>query len=89
MAVPKPLPRSLRRLEDRIIELCELAAVSSGDQFRWVMRELQTAISEYDLRLLNKNSATILAWPEYPRERRKPSQSSISARLPAGSSSLP
>ena len=61
-----------RRLEDRIRELgARIAAAQNGDLHKLVS-ELQAALTEHTLRINNKTSATVLSWPEFPRERRSP-----------------
>jgi hypothetical protein len=51
---------------------------SSDSDFEGTFAELRAAMNEHLLRMRNKASATILAWPEFPQNRRK---------SPAGSSS--
>jgi hypothetical protein len=62
-----------RRLEDRIRELCTAAAESKNGNFQKLMAELHTALSEHALRVHNKTTATVLAWPNFPRDRRRAS----------------
>ena len=62
-----------RRLEDRIRELCAAAAQSKNGNFQKLMAELHTALSEHALRVHNKTTATVLAWPDFPRDRRRAS----------------
>jgi hypothetical protein len=71
-----PIPQ--RRLEDKIRDLCMRVVKSSDTDFGRSFAELQAAMNEHLLRMRNKTSATILAWPEFPENRRK---------TPAGSGS--
>jgi len=60
-----------RRLEDRIRELCSRLSKAQNGEFARVLDELQAAMHEHALRIHNRTSATVLAWPETPRDRRK------------------
>ena len=60
-----------RRLEDKIRELCMRVGNSSDRDFERTFAELRAAMNEHLLRMRNKTSATILGWPEFPRNRRK------------------
>lgn len=60
-----------RRLEDRIRELGSRIAAAKNGELGTLVSQLQSALNEFTLRINNKSSATVLAWPEYPRERRK------------------
>ena len=60
-----------RRLEDRIRELASEIAVSKDGELSGLLAELQRAITEHALRVQNKATATVLAWPQFPRERRR------------------
>lgn len=62
-----------RRLEDRIREIASRIAVSMNDELSDLLADLQRAIPEYALRVQNKTTATVLAWPEFPRDRRRAS----------------
>ena len=64
-----PMPEE-RRIEDKIRELCSQLTKANGD-FDRVLAELRLAITEHTRRINNKTSATVLSWPEYPRERRR------------------
>jgi hypothetical protein len=69
-----------RRLEDRIRELAlQLANAQPLDLPKAITHlqmalnefaQLQIAIVEYKLRFGNKTSKAILAWPDFPRDRR-------------------
>lgn len=60
-----------RRLEDRIREIASRIAVSKNDELSHLLAELQRAITEHALRVQNKTTATVLVWPEFPRDRRR------------------
>lgn len=60
-----------RRLEDRIRTLCIRLAVCEDHEFPEILLKLKSAMNEYALRTQNRPSATVLAWPQFPRERRK------------------
>lgn len=60
-----------RRLEDRIRELASRIAVSQNGDLADLLTELQQAMKEHALRVQNKTMATVFAWPELPRERRR------------------
>ena len=60
-----------RRLEDRIRDLCQRVTSSTDGDLAHTVAELQMALREYSLRVHNKTAATVLSWPEFPRERRK------------------
>jgi hypothetical protein len=64
------MPQS-RRLEDRIRELCRLAASSPNHQVAPIISELDIALTEYIRRIDNKVSASVLNFPDVPIERRK------------------
>jgi hypothetical protein len=64
----------IRRLEDRIRELCARVATASEHEQEQILTELQTAVTEYMRRADNKLLATIFDWPQIPIvERRKTS----------------
>ena len=61
----------LRRLEDRIRELCARALYEKGPEWLATVQELQSAIHEHALRLSNLNSAaTVAGKPQFVVERR-------------------
>lgn len=61
----------LRRLEDRIRELCARALYQKGPDWVATVHELQLAIQEHTLRLANlSTAATIARKPYLIRERR-------------------
>ena len=60
-----------RRLEDRIRELCARVGTAKDGQLDEVTGELRLALTEYLRRVQNQASATVLAWPEFPPERRR------------------
>ena len=60
-----------QRLEDRIREIASLIAASKDGEMFDLLAELQRAIAEHALRVQNKTTATVLAWPEYAHERRR------------------
>ena len=60
-----------RRLEDRIRSLCVRLALCEDHEFHDVLAELKAAMNEHTLRTQNRASATVLAWPRFPNERRK------------------
>jgi len=61
----------LRRLEDRIRELCARALYQKGPDWVATVHELQLAIQEHTLRLANlSTAATIAGKPYLIRERR-------------------
>lgn len=65
-----PIPE--RRLEDKVRDLCTRLVDSSDADFDQTFAELLVAMNQHLLRMQNKTSATVLAWPEFPRNRRKP-----------------
>jgi len=60
----------MRRLEDRIRQLCGSVASCSGPELANTLSKLETAMSEYMLRIQNRSAAVVLGWPDLPRERR-------------------
>lgn len=60
-----------RRLEDRIRQLCIRVGEASDGNMEPAIDELQAALSEDAMRVHNKTSATVLAWPELSRDRRR------------------
>ena len=66
--------RPRRRLEDRIRELSTRVTHAEEQDLERLIGELQVALSEYTRRAGNKTSATVLQFPDAPKERRnKPS----------------
>jgi len=63
---------SNRRLEDRIRDLCKELTHSEDGNFEIRIAELRKALAEHALRVHNKTAATVLGWPEFPHDRRKP-----------------
>jgi hypothetical protein len=62
----------VRRLEDRIRELCAKTLYTSGPEWAATLRELQLAIQEHTLRMANMTTAaTVGGKPEIFRERRE------------------
>jgi hypothetical protein len=59
-----------RRLEDRIRTLCAKLALAKNGEFKTLMHDLQKALAEHSLRVMNRTSAVVLAWPGFPQERR-------------------
>jgi len=59
-----------RRLEDRIRELAVCLACAPDGELLTIMRVLQVALNEYMQLIEEKTSATVLAWPGFPRDRR-------------------
>jgi hypothetical protein len=59
-------------MEDRIRELCRRALTASDDELAMIAQELTMAVNEHARRVDNNLLATILKWPDPPRERRKP-----------------
>jgi hypothetical protein len=69
-----------RRLEDRIRELCIRVANAKNEDFVESVRTLRTLLNEFtqlqmalsDLmrRTESKTAASLLSWPEFPRDRR-------------------
>ena len=59
-----------RRLEDRIRELAACLAFAPDDELHTIMRVLQVALNEYMQLIEERTSATVLAWPKFPRDRR-------------------
>ena len=62
--------QAARRLEDRVRELAARIAAAADHELAYLTLQLQVALTEYNRRLQNKTSATILTWPDFPRERR-------------------
>jgi hypothetical protein len=61
----------MRRLEDRIRQLCTQALSQTGPDWITTVRELQSAIQEHALRVSNlTTAATIARKPHLVRERR-------------------
>jgi hypothetical protein len=65
-----------RRLEDRIRDLCATIASSNvigskDSEFEDAVSELQGTVAELLLRIQNRTSVAILAWPDFPQDRRK------------------
>jgi hypothetical protein len=65
-----------RRLEDRIRDLCATIASSkvidsTDGVFEAAVSELQSTVAELLLRIQNRTSVAILAWPDFPQDRRK------------------
>lgn len=61
----------MRRLEDRIRELCARALYQTGTEWKTTLQELQLEIQEHSLRLSNlATAATIGRKPHLLRERR-------------------
>jgi len=66
-----PFPMPVRRLEDRIRELCAKALYATGPEWVSTVRELQLAIQEHTLRVANLSAAaTVAGKPQLFRERR-------------------
>lgn len=62
----------LRRLEDRIRELCARALYSRGPEWSETMQELQLAIQEHARRVGNlTTAATVAGRPDLIQERRQ------------------
>jgi hypothetical protein len=60
-----------RRLEDRIRELCARVLYERGTDWQKTVHQLQLAIQEHSLRLINKTAAaTVGGRPEVIIERR-------------------
>jgi len=70
---PRRAPMDLpgRRIEDRIRELCARIAVAPSEEVATILSELEIAMCEHARRLDNKTTATVIAWPESPRDRRR------------------
>lgn len=67
--MPSSMP--VRRLEDRIRELCARALFEKDPNWTGTIRELQLAIQEHALRVANTASvATVAGKPHLIRERR-------------------
>jgi hypothetical protein len=61
----------MRRLEDRIRELCARALYEAGPNWSETIKELQLAIQEHALRVSNLTAAaTVAGKPQFVRERR-------------------
>ena len=60
-----------RRLEDRIRELSRQLVQAKNGEFDRVLAELRLAITEHSRRVNNNTAATVLAWPEFPGDRRR------------------
>ncbi len=66
------LPMSpYRRISDRINGLFARLAGASEAESMHVIKELHRTLAEYSLRVRNRTTATVLKWPDYPRDRRK------------------
>ncbi|HEY7098523.1 MAG TPA: hypothetical protein VH437_17485 [Terriglobales bacterium] len=59
-----------RRIDDRIRELCGRIVSANDSESETLVSELRVALSEYTRRV-DKTSAVVLSWPEFPRDRRK------------------
>lgn len=60
-----------RRLEDRIRELCARVLYENGTEWQRTVHQLQLAIQEHSLRLINKTAAaTVGGKPDVIIERR-------------------
>jgi hypothetical protein len=60
-----------RRISDRINALFPRLAGASEAETMHVIKELHRTLAEYALRIGNRTTATVLKWPDYPRDRRK------------------
>jgi hypothetical protein len=61
-----------RRKTDRIREINRRIEKAAGDkELQTLNAELQSALSEHALRVDNKVTATVLKWPDFPKDRRK------------------
>jgi len=69
--VPPPRPQRSRRLEDRIRELSSRIVNAENSELKELLSQLQAAMNEHTRRMRNKTSAALLAFPEFPGERRK------------------
>ncbi len=66
------LPMSpYRRISDRINALFARLAEATEAESMHVIKELHRTLAEYSLRVRNRTTATVLKWPDYPRDRRK------------------
>jgi len=69
---PASTTMPVRRLEDRIRELCARVLYAKEPEWSTVVHELQLAIQEHILRLANvATAATVAGKPEVMQERRK------------------
>lgn len=61
-----------RRKTDRIREIGRRIENATGDkESQQLNAELQSALSEHALCVDNKVTATVLKWPDFPKDRRK------------------
>jgi hypothetical protein len=60
-----------RRISDRINALFARFDGASEAESLSLIKELHRTLAEYSLRIRNRTAATVLKWPDYPRDRRK------------------
>ena len=60
-----------RRISDQIHALFARLAGATEAESLHVIKELHRTLAEYSLRIRNRTTATVLKWPDYPRDRRK------------------
>ena len=60
----------MRRLEDKIRELCGAVASCPDPELASTLSKLELALFEYMRRIQNKSAAAVFGWPDFPRERR-------------------
>jgi hypothetical protein len=70
-----------RRQSDRITELCVRMVGAPGDELPALAAKLRNELAEHSLRLDNLTTATTLAWPNFPAERRRRTKTSALSKL--------